>query len=215
MSRRVIVVGAGGHGKVVVGALLSAGEKVVGLVDPRTELWSLQVLGVPVLGGDEQLDALVGGGDLVLANGVGSTGRATARRDVFERLRARGFLFSCVVHSSAVISADVDLGAGAQVMAGAVIQPGVGLGEDCIVNTAASVDHDCLIGEHAHIAPGATLCGHVYVGALALVGAGASVRQGLRIGKGSVVGAGAVVVADVPEGVMVAGNPARPRQGGV
>ena len=138
-----------------------------------------------------------------LANGVGSIGDGTRRR-VFERMKAAGYAFAHVEHPAATIAlAGVSLGEGAQIMAGAVVQPGVCIGADAIVNTRAAIDHDCVIGDHAHIAPGAVLCGEVVVGDDTHIGAGAVLIQGRRIGTGCLIGAGATVLRDVPDRMIV------------
>lgn len=203
----VVVIGAGGHAKVVLGALLAAGISVEALVDADSGLMGRLVLGVPVIGGDEVLDGRDPAG-LLLANGVGSTGNPGPRRRVFEHFKARGFSFATIVHPAAVIGPEVDLAEGAQVMAGAVIQPGCRIGANAVVNTGARLDHDCRIGDHAHVSPGAVLCGTVTVGETAHVGAGAVVVQNVAIGSGALIAAGAVVIRVVAAGVRVAGVPA-------
>ena len=204
----VIILGGGGHAKVLVETLWAASLAVAGIVDPDPALWGGSVLGVPVLGGDEVVLAYAP--DLVrLVNGLGSTGLPQLREAIFERFAARGFAFAAVVHPLAVIARDVELGEGAQVMAGAVIQPGSRLGRNALVNTRASVDHDCLIGDHVHLAPGVTLSGGVTVGAGAHIGTGATVIQGIRIGGGSLIAAGAVVISDIPAGSVAMGVPAK------
>lgn len=208
MSLPVIVIGGGGHAKVLIEALRRSGIEVLGLTDPDPKGAARRIPGVPVLGDDGALAAHPPG-TVELVNGVGSTGDTGPRRAVFERWRERGYGFATVVHPSAVVAPDAALAEGAQVMAGAVIQPGVSVGADAIVNTGAVVDHDCAIGEHAHIAPGAVLSGGVTVGAGAHVGTGAAVVQGVEIGAGAVVAAGAAVVGPVAPGATVAGVPAR------
>jgi UDP-perosamine 4-acetyltransferase len=208
MTLPVLILGAGGHAKVAIEALLRASIPVLGITDPDASLLGRTVLGIPVVGGDDEV--LRHRPDHVfLVNGLGSVGPAARRRELFERFRRAGYGFARVIHPSAIVASDVVVGEGAQVMAGAVIQPGTRIGCNAIVNTRASVDHDCEIGDHAHIAPGAVLSGSVRVGEGAHVGTGASVIQGIRIGAGSVVGAGAAVVRDVPERATVLGVPAR------
>ncbi len=207
MTPPIIIVGAGGHAKVVADALLAAGATVAGLVDAAPAATARHVLGLPVLGDDQVVlgrptDALI------LANGVGSTGQPSARVRVFDSFRARGFRFATVVHPASVIGRDVELAEGAQVMAGAVVQPGCHIGVNAIVNTGAAIDHDCRIGAHAHVAPGAVLAGGVTVGDRAHIGAGAVVIQNITVGPDAVVGAGAVVVHDVSDGMRVVGVPA-------
>jgi UDP-perosamine 4-acetyltransferase len=198
----LLVIGGGGHGRVVIEALLAAGAEVAGVIDPRPEVAAMLPDGVPWLGGDEALRRYRPE-DYQLANGVGGIGDPQ-RRHVFERFSAAGYSFIRVRHPAAsVAQAGVALGEGCQIMAGAVIQPGASIGADVILNTRAAVDHDCRIGDHSHIAPGAVLCGDVMVGAGTHIGAGAVVIQGVRIGSSAIVGAGAVILRDVPDGVVV------------
>lgn len=203
MSGPVIVVGGGGHAAVVIDALLLAGFEVAGLCDPKLEPGGTGPAGITVLGGDEALDRWTPDTTL-LANGVGSTRSTEARRNVFERFTRAGFRFATLIHPSAVVAKDVALGEGVQVMAGAVVQPGVTLGRNSIVNTRAAVDHHCVIGAHVHIAPGVTLSGNVAVGEGSHIGTGASIVQSIQIGRDALVCAGAVVTRDVADGATVA-----------
>ena len=207
-TRPFIVIGGGGHAKVVIATLRRSGHPVLGVCDIDDTRASDLVLDVPVLGDDSSLE-MHDSGEIQLAMGIGSTGRPATRRSVFERLQAAGYAFTPICDETAVIGDRVTLNQGAQILSGAVIQPDTRIGANVIVNTQASVDHDCIIGDHVHIAPGATICGGVRVGDGSHVGAGAVVIQELSIGAECVVGAGSVVLADVPDGQTVVGNPAR------
>jgi sugar O-acyltransferase (sialic acid O-acetyltransferase NeuD family) len=207
---RIVMVGAGGHARVLFNALSARRADILGFVSldgrPATGVMS----GLICLGNDD--DLMERGPDgIVLVNGVGSTHDPTRRRAAFEVYCRSGFTFAAVVHPSAVVAPDAVLGEGAQVMAGAVLQPGVRIGANAIVNTGAIVDHDNVIGDHVHVAPGACLSGGVTVGAAAHIGAGATVIQGICVNAGAVVGAGAVVIRDVAAGAVVTGIPARAR----
>jgi UDP-perosamine 4-acetyltransferase len=208
VSEAVYLIGGGGHGKVLLDALRTAGITVSGIADADPKRSGDRVLEVPVIGGDEAILAMDPGA-VILVNGVGSVDRPVARRAVYDRFAARGFRFRDVIHATAVIGAAVELGEGVQIMAGCVVQPGTRIGRDTILNTRSSVDHDCRIGDHVHVAPGATLSGDVTVGDGVHVGTGANVVQGVRIGADSVIGAGSLVIADVPAGSRVAGVPAQ------
>ncbi|MGD9537707.1 MAG: acetyltransferase [Alphaproteobacteria bacterium] len=211
MTLPVIVIGGGGHARVVIDALLLQGRAILGVCDPALVTGAPGPFGLDLLGGDDAIAAHAP--DAVrLANGVGAPGAPGAarpqgttqrRRAVFEAFGGRGYGFVTVVHPSAVIGHEVALGEGAQVMAGAVVQTGARIGLNAILNTGCRIDHDCRIGDHAHVAPGAVLSGDVTVEDDAFVGAGASVIQGMRIGRGAIVGAGTVVVRDVPAGARI------------
>ena len=203
-ERRVVVVGAGGHAAVVIEALQAAGHTVVGVVDPRPA--EPHVLGVPVLGGDECLPGL-------LADGIGAAvvalGSNRLRQSIGASLLAQGYALPAVVHPGASVSPTASVGAGAVVMNRAVVGTRTRVGELAIINTGAVVDHDNDIGPGAHVAPGVALAGNVRVGERALIGVGSAVRPGIRIGSDAVVGVGSAVVADVADGLVVGGAPAR------
>ena len=193
----LVIIGAGGHAKVLHALALAAGHSILGVCDPQLvqqgqTLWR----GIPVLGGDNALKqfdpAAVG-----LINGIGQVVGSQARQDVFARLGQAGFNFPALVHPAAWVASTVRLAQGVQIMAGAVIQPDCCIGENTIINTRASVDHDCDIGAHVHIAPGATVCGGVRVHDRAFIGSGATVIQGLVVGNGAIVGAGVALTRNL------------------
>jgi UDP-perosamine 4-acetyltransferase len=204
----VIILGAGGHAKVLLEVLRVRGRRVTGVTSIEAGGKGDLFCGVPVLGGDEAL-ANFTPQQIELVNGIGFIGGPNRRRQAFERGKSAGFVFATLVHPSAIVAADVQAGEGAQIMAGAVIQPGVRVGIDSIINTRAGVDHDCQIGAHAHIAPGATLCGNVTVGDSSLVGAGTTVLQGLTIGENCLIAAGALLRSNAENGTVLLGVPAR------
>jgi UDP-perosamine 4-acetyltransferase len=206
MRKPVIVIGGGGHARVLISTILLEGRTVLGFTDPDEK--NVKVMGVERLGDDgEILRYRVD--EVCLVNGIGFLKSASPRKQIYERFRQQGYEFESVVHPSAVIAPDVEIADGVQIMAGAVVQCGSRLGANSIVNTRAGLDHDCEIGPHAHIAPGVTLSGEVHVGEGACIGTGASIIQGVVIGANSFVGAGAVVLQDVLPGATVMGVPAR------
>jgi len=204
----VIVIGGGGHAKVVINVLRLMEMNIIGASDSSPGLTGKTVSDVPVLGGDEQLEQFAAD-SVILANGIGSIQVPDLRREIWHRFAGRGYRFITIVHPFACLAEGVQLGEGAQIMAGAILQPDVTIGRNAIINTAASIDHDCIIGDHVHIAPGATLSGNTTVGTLSHVGTGAKIVQGVTIGSGCLIRAGAVVIDDVPDGSIVAGIPAR------
>lgn len=213
-----MILGAGGHAKVVLDAIHLSGARprpgaraidVVGLLDSDPALRGSRLMGIPVIGGDEMLPDLLRAGVRHAFVAVGAVGDNSRRQSLAERLWALGFHLLTVVHPGAWVSPHADLGEGTCVLAGAIINAGARVGRNAIVNTGAVVEHDCRVADHAHIAPGARLAAGVEVGAAAHVGLGACVLQGRRVGAAAVVGAGAVVTRDVPAGATAVGVPAR------
>ncbi len=204
----IIVLGGGGHAKVLLDALQRSGRTVIGLADQNPALRGKRVLGVEIMGGDDFVQRHAPA-SVLLANGIGSVDSMQVRASIYQRFKQQGYAFATVLHRSAVIGSEVVLGEGAQILVGAVLGPSVVIGEDSIVNTCASVDHDCRIGAHVHLAPGVVLSGGVAIGDGTHVGTGAVVIQGVTIGVGCLIAAGAVVVADVRAESRVAGVPAR------
>lgn len=209
--KQVIGLGAGGHARVVLDILrLSERWELVGLLDPRHELWGQEVLGVPVLGNDDLAERQYDAGVRHAFIGLGGVGDNNPRRRLYEFARRVGFEIVAAVHPQAAVSTWATVGKGTTIGPCAVVNPCASLGENVIVNSGAVVEHDCSIASHVHIASGARLASGVIVGEGAHVGLGASVRQGVRVGANAIVGAGASVVADVPEAAVVVGVPARP-----
>jgi len=198
-SELVVVLGAGGHGKVVISALLAAGIRVPCVLDDDRVKWGLEILGVPVRGP-------VSSGAESCRVGVLGIGQNEGRKRFAEEL---DFDWSTVTHPHTWVHPSVRLGEGSVVFAGAIIQPDTVIGRHVIVNTGALIDHDCEIGDYAHVAPGVQLAGGVKLGEGAFVGVGSCVVPGIHIGMWTTIGAGAVVVNDLPSEVVAVGVPAR------
>jgi sugar O-acyltransferase (sialic acid O-acetyltransferase NeuD family) len=202
--KRLAILGASGHGKVVADTALSAGWAEVVFFDDG---WpGLQANGHwPVVGDTRSLMERLAGFD----GAIVAIGRNEVRLEKTRALERAGAKLVSLVHPSAVISTHAVVGPGSVVFAGAVIQVDSRLGKACIVNTGATLDHDCTLGDAVHICPGVNLAGGVQVGDLAWVGIGSSVKQLVRIGSRVTVGAGAAVISDVADGDTVVGVPAR------
>ena len=214
MTLPVILLGAGGHARVLIDILRLRAIPLLGVAVPEPSEIDRSTHELCVIGDDEAVCSYSPGA-VLLVNGLGAIKITEKRQRIFEYFKCRDYYFTQVIHPSAVISHDVHLAEGVQIMAGAVIQTGSRVGKNTIVNTRASVDHDCLIGDHVHLAPGVTLSGGVVVGAKTHIGTGAVVIQGIRIGKKATVAAGAVVVSDIADHAMVGGIPARMMNGDV
>jgi len=206
MPESVLLIGAGGHAKVVLDATLATGRvEVLGLLDSDPSRTGSHVLGVPVLG-DETLLQQEAHECSALLLCIGDNEQRLVLAARYEAMSKR---FLSVCHPTVSLGREVEIGEGTVVLAGAVVNPGTTIGAHCIVNTCASIDHDCRLADGVHVSPGARLAGGVCVGRGAHIGIGASVLPGVSIGAFATVGAGAVVLSDVPEGVTVVGVPAK------
>jgi len=203
---KIVVFGAGGHAKVVVDVLAQMKRyEVVALLDDSAELHGTRRWGFQILGGREQFPALRKRGVTGLIVGLGDN---RLRQSVYEEAAKAGVKLITAVHPSVHLGGRVTIGAGSLLVAGTVINVDAVIGENVIINTGATVDHDCRIGAHVHLSPGVHLAGGVTVGELTHIGIGAVVLPNLTIGRACIVGAGAVVRESIPDGAVVAGNPA-------
>ena len=197
----LVIVGAGGHGKVIADIAEKVGYTDIVFLDDNPEVVSC---GSYKVSGGRSAASLFPNADFVVA-----IGNAENRRSIQTELLEKGCHIVSLVHPAAVVASSVSMGAGSVVMAGAVVNPGTEIGQGCIVNTCASVDHDCRIGDYVHIAVGAHVVGTVTIGDNTWVGTGAIISNNLKIVGDCVIGAGAVVVKDIEERGTYLGIPAK------
>ena len=202
----VLIIGAGGHGRVILDTLMSGGRKVVGFLDDNVALHGTEVNGVPVLGASANAAEIAHSLAAAVIIGIGED---SIRAKMMNLLLESNIALACAIHSSAVIAKDVVVPPGVVVMAGAVINTGVQLGLGSVVNTKASLDHDVILGEGAHVMPGAVGTGGVAIGRYAVLGSGAVILPYRHVGDNAYVAAGAVVVENVPVDAIVMGVPAK------
>ena len=201
--RSLIILGAGGHGRVVMEAAIAAGIPVAGFLADGEG--SSPVRPVQVLGGREFLAGpLARDHDYIVA-----IGHQSARRAFSEEIAALGLTLATVIHPAAWISPSATIGAGTAVVAGVVVNADAKIGRFCILNTGCSVDHDCLLEDGVQVCPGARLAGGVVLEDEVFIGTGATLIPRVRVGRAATVGAGAVVIGDVPAGETWVGNPAK------
>lgn len=204
IEKRLAILGASGHGKVVADLAELLGFEVFFFDTEWPDLarngcWSIEGNEEHFISRRSQFTGMV----IAIGNN-----RVRAERQQY--LESEGLVFATLVHPSAIVSYYAKVSPGSVVFANAVINADVQVGKGSIINTGATVDHDCQLGDFVHISPGAHLAGNVSIGAGSWVGIGAAVRQGITIGRDVMIGAGAAVVSDIPDGLSVAGVPARP-----
>lgn len=202
--KKIIIIGAGGHGQVVADALLQMeGAEPVAFLDENKYVIGNKIMGIPVPGGNTALSQLEHDG-VVIA--LGNNG---LRKQIFDELIAAGETLFTVIHPSAIIAPNVELGTGCMILAGAIINTGARIKDNTIINTNSTIEHHNVIGPHSHVAPGSTLGGEAVVGTESMIGIGATVLPRIKIGNRALLGAGAVANKDIPDGVTAVGVPAR------
>jgi sugar O-acyltransferase (sialic acid O-acetyltransferase NeuD family) len=208
MTRRILILGAGGHAQVIADILFCKSDASdplvpIGYLDDDVTIHGCTRIGLPVLGSLTDLASIEHDGAII---GIGNN---HIRRDLFKNLSAIGITFASAIHPTAIISKHVEMGVGLVIGPGAIVNTGSVIGDNVILNTASSVDHHNTVQNHAHIAPGVHTGGNVVIGEGTLVGIGASILPQRQIGAWSVVGAGAVVTQDLPANSVAIGIPAR------
>ena len=205
---KIILIGAGGHCKVVIDAI-GAQYEVVGITDIDKTKQGTKFFGAEVLGNDDILPIIYSRGISNALITLGSIGDSRLRSKLYSYATSIGFKMINAISESAIVSKSVKLGNGNAILNGVMINADTVIGDNCIINTAAVIEHDCIIGDHVHISPGALLAGGVEVGDKTHIGIGAKIIQGIRIGENCIIGAGAVVIRDVPDNTVCVGVPAK------
>jgi UDP-perosamine 4-acetyltransferase len=203
--RPVLILGAGGHARVVLDCLRAAGRRAAGFLDAKPPLQGDELDGVPILGGDELMPQFAGDADFIVG-----MGDPAIRPQLWRRALSAGLTPAAIRHPSAVVSPSALVGAGTLIAPGVIVNAGARIGCDAILNSGALVEHDCVVEDHAHVAPRACLLGGASVGVSCHIGAGAVLREGVRVDEGAIVGAGSVVIRGVGRFETVAGVPAKP-----
>lgn len=204
MNKKLILIGAGGHGRVIADIAKKNGYTEIAFLDDNAE--RVQCEDYKVLG---RVDTAANYAD---CDFVVSIGNAAVRQRLQEWLEAAGLSVIALVHPRAVVADGVEIGRGTVIMAGAVVNPGAKLGCGCIVNTCSSVDHDCTVDDYVHVSVGANVSGTVRIGKRTWIGAGATVINNVSITEDCMIGAGAVVIADISESGTYVGVPAKKRK---
>lgn len=206
---KIVLVGAGGHCKVIIDIIKSTGiYEIVGVTDKACDKEKF-VLDVPIIGDDSILDDLYKAGVKNAFVCIGALQNIVVRDKIYNNLKNIGFNIPVLIHKNAMVSPYANLAYGTCVMAGAIVNPGTIIQENCIVNTAAVIEHDCRIERNTHISPKACIAGAVNIGCNTHIGMGSSVIQGVYIGDNVIIGAGAVVIEDIVDNVVAVGIPSK------
>jgi acetyltransferase EpsM len=200
---KIYIIGTGGHAQVVIDAILNSGFDVSGIFDDNKSLIGQYIFNIPVLGKIEKVREY-DDSRFVVAIGDNET-----RMQIVEKLGFPDERFFTVIHPSAVIGKNVEIGVGSMVLGGVVINTGTSIGKHCIINTSASIDHHNKISDFVHVAPGTHTGGNVTIEEGSFLGIGVSVIPGIKISKWSIIGAGSVAIEDVPDYATVVGVPGR------
>jgi len=212
MKPKILLIGSGGHCKVVLDLLLRVKEyEVVGLIDVRKRLGA-KVFGTSVIGRDADLPRFFRSGIKYCFISIGSVGDPGLRVKLYGLAKRIGFILPNLISPSALVSSRAILGEGNYIAPWAAINAGTQIGNACILNTGAIIEHDCKIGNFVHISSGAILSGGVSIGAYSHIGAGSVIIQNLRVAEETIIGAGSVVTKNIHKGKIAYGNPCKERK---
>lgn len=204
----IVIIGAGGHAKVVADIILKRKEvlkeelNIIGFLDDNFDkIEYREIFNIPILGSLDLIEEFKNKDyEYIIAIGNNLIRRKLAKK--YSKLN-----YYTAIHPTAVIGNMIIIEEGTVVMANVVINPCCKIGKHCILNTSCVIEHDNTIDNYVHISPNATLCGNVFINKYSWIGAGAVIIQNKNIGKKVIVGAGTVVIKDVEDNCIVIGNP--------
>lgn len=209
MSRKILLIGGGGHCRSVIDSLLELSiYSEIEIID-RYENIGNHVIGIPIIGCDDDLLALFKDGYRETFVTVGSTGDTTTRIKLFKMLHDIGYDITSIIDATAKVSKNVVIESGVFIGKNSVVNTGSIIRKGAIINSGSIIEHDCQIGAFTHIAPGAVLCGDVVVGDYTHIGANATIKQQVHIGSNSIIGMGSVVLHDIECNATAYGNPCK------
>lgn len=206
-QKQLILVGGGGHCKSCIEAIGSTGRYTIGGILDVADKVGSTVLGIPVIGTDDQIESLVAEGGYSFLITAGQIKSPALRIRLYERIRACGGVLETIVAATAVVSAYARIGAGTIVMHHALVNAGAEVGDNCIINSAALLEHDATTGHHVHVSTMAVVNGDCAIGEGCFVGSNSVLNQGVHLAAGTVIGAGTVVTRSIDYAGVYAGNP--------
>lgn len=201
----IVILGAGGQGKVVLDILKKNNYHVIGFIDDDKNKKGKLINNVKVLGNFLDINKTKKNIDGIVI-GIGDN---NIRSDYFLKIKKLNLKIVNAIHPNTIISENVKIGKGVIIVGGAVVNTNVKIGNNVIINTGATVDHDCVLGDNSQICPGVNLAGNVKIKKNAFIGTGAVINPGICIGENSIVGSGSTIIRDVPKNVVVVGMPGK------
>lgn len=191
MPKDIIIIGAGGHAKVIADIIYKYGDNLIGFLDDNLSLQGKKIyLDKKVIGTTKDIENY---NKNYFVIGIGNN---SIRKKINNENNLKLYT---AIHPSAIIAQDVKIGTGSVIMAGVVINPGTVIGKNCIINTCSSLDHDNLLEDYVHISPGAHLAGTVSVKEKTWIGAGSTIINNITINQNNIIGAGSVVIKNIEE----------------
>lgn len=207
MVRKLLLLGGGDHCKSIIDSLGGCNTYAgIGIVE-KSDNGHAPILGIPVVGTDEDLEKLKREGYTDAFVSLGSIGNTSNRRKLYGMIASLGFSIPNIIDNSAIVSSNSTLGRGLFIGKHAVVNAGSVLGDGVIVNSSATIEHDCTIGAFTHISPGVVLCGNVTIGMDSHIGAGSVIRQQVQLGSRAMIGMGSIVLHNVPDNTLAYGSP--------
>lgn len=204
MNNKLIILGSGGHSKVVIDIIKQNSEyEIEGLVDNNV---GDEILGISVIGSDDDLINIFERG---IKNAFVAIGSNNIRKKLLIKLRNLGFNLINVISKNSMISETVNLGSGILIMPGAIVNSSSQINDGCIINTNSSIDHDCFVGDYTHIAPGCTIAGSVRIGSKCFLGVGTKVIDGIEIQDETIIGAGSTIIKSMEGNSTIVGTPGK------
>ncbi len=202
--KELIIIGAGGHGKVVADIAKKNGYKIISFLDDsvQKQLESYSIVGTTddidmIHKKDNEVDFFI------------AIGNNVVREQVFKKFQEKEITFPVLIHPSAIVDETVKIGRGTVVMANAVINVGTTIGKNCIINTGSTVDHDCILEDYVHVSPGVHVAGTVHLGKRTWLGIGSSIINNINICDDVIVGAGTTVINHIDSSGKYVGMPLR------
>lgn len=208
MKDKIVVVGGGGHAKVIINVLKKLDNyKILGYTDLKDKGL---VLGIKYLGTDEVLKNVIKTEKICNAViAIGNIKISEVRQKIYEKINKLHFIFPVIISPNAIVNENVEIGKGSVVLDGAIINTSAQIGKFAIVNTNAIIEHDSRSSDFVHFAAGSILGGGATIGDNSLLGVGAKIIQYKNVGKNCLIGAGSVVIEDIKLEGTYFGVPAR------